>query len=66
MTTLRPLTATASRACHLGFLSMKLILTVRSVWMVMAQLGHSATRRDRRQANRQRLRQFDQALGTRV
>jgi hypothetical protein len=35
-TTLRPLTATAGRACHLGFLSMKLILTVRSVWMVTA------------------------------
>jgi hypothetical protein len=31
-----------------------------------AQLGHSAPRRDRRQANRQRLRQRDHALGRRV
>jgi hypothetical protein len=52
--------------CHLGFLSMKLILVVRSVSVVMALTGHSASRRDRRQANRQRLRQLDHALGTRV
>ena len=52
--------------CHLGFLSMKLILLVRSVSIVMAQLGHSAPSCDRRQANRQPLRQLDHALGTRV
>ena len=43
--------------CHLGFLSMQLILVVRSVSIVMAlNWGHSAPRRHRRQANRQRLR----------
>ncbi|HJY42987.1 MAG TPA: hypothetical protein VJ301_00060 [Propionibacteriaceae bacterium] len=48
--------------CHLGFLSMKLILVVRTVDRDGAQLGHSAPRRDRRQANRQ----LDHALGARV
>jgi hypothetical protein len=53
--------------CHLGFLSMKLILMVRCVSIVMAlNWANSAPRRDRGQAIRQRLRQLDHALGTRA
>ena len=43
--------------CHLGFLSMKLILVVRSLSIVMALKWATVLRAsDRRQANRQRLR----------
>jgi hypothetical protein len=38
--------------CHLGFLSMKLILVVRTVSIVMALNWATVLRADRRQANR--------------